>query len=116
MDPGHKARDDNFVRRRAPSLQAPPQAAVGAALRRRVRLQRVAKTLVGGAVPDLAQGRLRGVAQRVILVALLRKRRDAAGQRAAVGGEVHHAPRPSAQRPRTSLGLARETLTWLGGA
>ena len=32
---------------------------------------------------------LRGVAERVVLVAVLRERRDAAGQRPAVGGEVH---------------------------
>ncbi len=39
------------------------------------------------------------VAQRVILVAALRERRDAAGQGPPVGGEIHCGPGASAQRP-----------------
>ena len=88
-------RDDDGRR-----LEAPSQPAILARLRRRVADQRCAEILVGGAVPDLAQALLGRVAERVGLVAARRERRDAARQRAAMGGEIHQRPRPAARRPR----------------
>src|SRR6202034_2441216 len=83
----------------AASLQAPAQSATGAGLGWRVRFERLAEIDVGRPGPDFAQALLGGVAERVILVATLRKRRDAARQSPPVGGEIHHRPWPAAQRP-----------------
>src|SRR5690348_7037801 len=80
-------------------LQAPPQPAIGASFGRFVGFERVAEGAVGRPGPDFTQCLLRGIAERVILVAALRERRDTARQRAAIGGEIHHRPRPPAQRP-----------------
>ena len=79
---------------REPGSMAAHQLLAGraAGVRRRVRHQRLAEALVSGAGRDLAQRLLRGVAERVILVAALRERGDAARQRAAIGGEIHHCP------------------------
>src|SRR5262249_23776035 len=77
-------------------LKAPAQAPALAGLCLGVGIQRGAKMPVSLAVPDVAQGLLRGVAKGVVLVALLGERRDAAGQGAAVGGEIHYGPRPPA--------------------
>ena len=92
--------DDGHARRlRRHRLQAPAQSAAGAGFRRGIRFERLAEIGIGRPGPDFAQALLGGVAERVILVAALRERRDAARQRAAVGGEIHHRPRPAAQRP-----------------
>src|SRR5215475_8725901 len=88
------------------ALQAPTQAAAGAGLGRRIGEKSRPELAVGRAVPDLAQALLRRIAQRVMLVTALRKRRDATGKRAAVGGDVHERPRSPAQRPgRIIVGL-----------
>src|SRR5580700_3960382 len=82
------------------TLQAPAQSAAGASVGRLVRLERFAEAIVGRPGPDIAQRLLGGVAKRVIFVTALRERCDTARQSTAVGGEIHHGPRPPAQRPR----------------
>src|ERR1700676_768954 len=83
----------------AARLQAPAQSTIGAGRRRPVRLERATEFLIRRTAPNVSQGLLRGVAERVILVAALREWRDAARQGAAVGSDVHDRPRPAAQRP-----------------
>src|SRR5215468_1117871 len=97
-------------------LQAPAQAAIGASLGRPVGFERVTEGAIGRPGPDLAQALLCGIAERVVLVAALRERRDAAWQRAAIGGEIHHRPRPAAQRPWRAVIAALETDAGLGCA
>src|SRR5262249_13497525 len=96
--------------RRATSimLEAPAQPAARASVRRPVGQQRLTERTVGRAVPDFQQRLLGGVAQRVVLVAALRERRDAARQRPSVGGEIHHRPAPSAQCPGPAAVVAVE--------
>src|SRR6266566_3725189 len=96
--------------------QAPAQSAIGAACRRCVAQQLMAKFSVGFAVPDLAQRLLRRLSERECVVAAHRERRDAAWQRPAVRGEIHQGPRPSAQRPRPLLLRAPQAGARLGGA
>src|SRR5205807_611384 len=81
------------------ALKAPAQAAARAGGGRMVGQQAGAERAIGRPVPDLAQRLLRGVAERIVLVAALGERRDAARQRAAVRRDVHHGPRPPAHRP-----------------
>src|SRR5262245_39112123 len=96
--------------------KAPAQPATGAALGRRVGSQGVAKLAVSGAVPDLPQGLLGGITKGVVAVALLREWRDAAGQRTAVGRDVHDRPGTPAEGPGACVILARQALSGLGGA
>src|SRR5215831_19229865 len=97
-------------------LQTPAQPAIGAGVGRTVRFERAAESAIGRPGPDLAQTLLRGITERVVLIAALRERCDAARQRAAIGGEIHHRPRPPAQRPWRAVVAALETDAWLGGA
>src|SRR5580704_1389739 len=90
------------------ALEAPAQAAARARGWRVVGEEAGTERPVGRAVPDIAQALLRGVAERVVLVAALRERRDAARQRAAVRGEIHHVPRPPAHRPGRAVVVALE--------
>ena len=83
--------------------------------RRLLRDERFAEIAIGLSGPDFAQGLLGGVAERIVFIAALRERRDAARQRAAVGGEVHDRPGPAAQRPRRTLIAAFEAHAGLGG-
>src|SRR5439155_12301556 len=96
--------------------QAPAQSAIGAACRRCVAQQLMAKFSVGFAVPDLAQRLLRRLSERERVVAAHRELRDAARQRPAVRGEIHQGPRPRAQRPRPLLVRAPQAGARLGGA
>src|SRR5262245_15650640 len=89
-------------------LEAPAQAAVRTSARRAVGQQCLAERAVGRAVPDLLQRFLGGVAQRVVLVAALRERSNAARQGPAVGGEIHHRPGSPAQRPGRAAVVALE--------
>src|ERR1035437_3665063 len=52
------------------------------------------------AIPYIAQGLLRSVAQRKAVVAVHGERRDATRQRAACRGKVHQRPWSPAKRPR----------------
>ena len=96
-------------------LQAPAQAAIGAGFGRPVGFERATEGAIGRPSPDLAQRFLRGIAERVILVAMLRERRDAARQRAAIGREIHQGPRPPAQRPGRALVAALKADARLRG-
>src|SRR5208283_853456 len=78
---------------------------MGAASLWMVRQQRSAKRGVGGTVPDRAQRLLRGVAESIMVVAALRKRRNAAGERATVRRDIHQRPWPPAQRPRSRFAI-----------
>src|SRR3954467_2090602 len=80
-------------------LQTPAHAAACARGRRLIGQQRLTEGDIGVAVPDVAQRHLGRVAERVILVAALREWRDAAGQSAPIGGEIHDRPGPPAERP-----------------
>src|SRR5215469_632223 len=66
----------------APAMasQAPAQAAARARRGRMVGQEPGAEIAIGRSVPDLAQRLLRRVAERVVLIAALGERRDAAGQ------------------------------------
>src|SRR5690242_7881542 len=97
-------------------LKTPAQPAIGAGLRGPIGFERAAERAIGRSGPDFAQALLRGIAERVVLVAALRKRRDAARQRPAIGGEIHHRPRPPAQRPWRAIVVALETDARLRGA
>src|SRR5262245_26730157 len=97
------------------TLQAPAQAAACACPWWCVGLQCQTEIPICFTVPDVPQGLLRCIAKGVIFVALLGERRDAAGQGAAVGGEIHDGPRPAAQRPRVLVGLALEAFAGFGG-
>ncbi len=81
------------------SLQAPSQPTVLAWSRRRIAQQGCAEPAISRAVPHVSQGRLRGVAQRLVLISAGRERRDATGQGASVRGEIHQRPGPPAGRP-----------------
>src|SRR5215472_10125779 len=76
------------------ALQTPAQPAISAGIGRTIRFERAAESAIGRPGPDLAQTLLRGITERVVLIAALRERRDAARQRPAIGGEIHHRPRP----------------------
>src|SRR5215472_11068558 len=80
-------------------LQAPPQAAIGAAGRRRLAEQIASKRAVFLSIPNIAQRILGRITEREGVVAAHRERGDAARQRLAVCGEIHERPRPRAQRP-----------------
>src|SRR5262245_52421164 len=110
MRPAAAASTVPSLLRRAASimLEAPAQAAVRTSVGRPVGQQRLPERAVGCAVPDLLQRLLGGVAQRVVLVAALRERSDAAWQRPAVGGEIHHRPGSPAQRPGRAAIVAFE--------
>src|SRR5271154_1577942 len=98
----------------AAPLEAPAQPAIRARCGRLVGEKAAAEIAISLAGPDLAQSLLRGVAERIVLVAALRKRRDATRQRAAVGGEVHDRPWPAAHRPRRTAITALEAHARLG--
>src|ERR1700741_2798364 len=74
-------------------LQAPAETAVAAGRRRGAGEETFAEALVFGPVPYLAETALGGVAQGEAAIALHTERRDAAGQNASVGGDVHQRPR-----------------------
>src|SRR5271169_5315050 len=95
-------------------LQAPAQAAIGACGRRFLRQERLAEIAIGLASPDFPQSLLGGVAKRIVFVTALRERGDTAGQRPAVGGNVHDRPRPAAQRPRRAMVVTLQTHSRLG--
>src|SRR5450432_1991868 len=97
------------------TLKTPAQAAARAGRGRLIGQQRIAKGPIGLAIPDFAQRLLGGIAQRVVLIAVLRERRDAARQGAPVGGEIHDGPRPAAHGPRRISILALEARARLGG-
>src|SRR5712691_7923479 len=98
-----------------PPLKAPTQPAIRARSRRRIGKQRRSERPIRRPVPDLLQGLLGRIAERVVLVTALRKRCDAARQRSAVGREVHQRPRPPAQRPRRIAFGLPEAQSRLGG-
>ena len=100
--------------RRNHDLKAPAQSAACTGLGRRVGLQLCAEILVGLAVPDVAQRLLRGITKCIVLIALLRERRDAAWQRPPVGGEIHDRPGTPAERPGIVVGLAPKAFARLG--
>jgi hypothetical protein len=77
--------------------------------------ERRAKRLVRRPVPNILQALLGGVAERVVFITMLRIRRDAAWQRAAIGGEIHQRPWLSAQRPRRAVFRLLETEARLRG-
>src|SRR5262249_47396124 len=60
-------------------------------------------------------GLLGGIAKRIVVVPVLRERRDAAGQRAAIGGKIHQRPWPPAERPRRIITFFSEAQTRLRG-
>src|SRR5262249_20962078 len=103
-------------RLRAMLSEAPPQPAPGAGLGRLVGQQRAAKRLVALSVPDLLQGLLGCIAEREAVIAAQRERGDAAGQRAAMRGEVHQRPGTPAQRPGPVGIPPLEARPRLGGA
>src|ERR1700751_4565859 len=100
----------------APAMasQAPAQAAARAGRGRMVGEEPGAKIAIGRPVPDLAQRLLAGVAKRVVLVAALGERRDAARQRAAVRRDVHPGPRAPAHRPGRAVVTAPQAHAGLG--
>src|SRR5262249_25423422 len=77
--------------------------------------ERRTKFAIGRPIPDLAQSLLGGIAERIVVVPVLRERRDAAGQRAAIGGKIHQRPWPPAERPPRILTFFREAPTRLRG-
>src|SRR5579871_5075232 len=81
------------------SSQAPAQATIGTSFRRLVRKKCYAKIPIRRSVPDLRQGLPPRVTERIVVVTVLRKRRDAARQSAAIGRKIHQRPRPPAERP-----------------
>src|SRR5580658_5262563 len=97
-------------------LKAPAQAAVLARLGWPVTHEGGAKVLVAGAVPDLAQALLRRIAQRIGRIVARREGRDAAGKRAAMGGEIHQRPRTAAGRPGRAFPVAPQAEAGLGRA
>src|SRR5258708_13428607 len=94
--------------------KAPAQPAARAGDGRFIGQESVTERSVGRAVPDLAQGLLRRIAERVILVSALRERRDAAGERTAIRRDIHDGPRPAAHRPRRAVVVPLETHARLG--
>src|SRR5262245_35835038 len=64
-------------------LKAPAQSAIGASRSWMIGQQGLAERAIGWAVPDFPQGLLRGIAQRVVFIAMLGKRCDATRQRTA---------------------------------
>src|SRR6516165_10109149 len=90
------------------SLQAPAQSAAGAGVRRNIRFKSSAELAIGRSAPNLAQRLLRRIAESIVLVTALRERSDAARQCAAIGREIHHRPRPPAQRPGRAIVAALE--------
>ena len=99
VETGNDCADDGLMLAGLHDSKTPAQAAVAAGLGRLIGLQRLAEGLVARPVPDLRESFLRRVAQRVVLVAALRKGRDAAWERAAVCRHVHDRPGPAAQGP-----------------
>ena len=97
-------------------LEAPAQAAVGAGGRRGAGEQAFTEALVFGAVPYLAEAVLRGVAEGEAAVALHAEGRDAAGQNAAIGGDVHQRPGTAAERPWAVGALHFDGLAGVDGA
>src|SRR6516225_10125917 len=97
-----------------PLSQAPAQPAILAGRRRLVGQQGGAEILVRATRPDFPQRLLRRISKRVVLISPLRERCDAAGERATVGGEIHHRPRPATQRPRRAALAALETHARFG--
>src|SRR5215475_7671068 len=91
-----EARDDHAD---ALHLEAPAQPTVGTTSGGCIGVERRPERLVGRAIPNGSQTRLRGVAQRIVLVAVLGEGGNAAGQGATVGREVHHRPGTTAQGP-----------------
>src|SRR2546430_17602824 len=84
--------------------EAPAQTAARAAGSRLIRNKRRPEGAISRTVPNRLQHLLRGVPQRVIFIAALRERRDAAGERPAIGGEIQHRPgAPASRPPRTPL-------------
>src|SRR5262249_46758106 len=98
----------SWSRRASMCSQAPAQPAAGAGCGRVVGHEVFAKRAIARTIPDVLQGLLGGVAQRIVLIAALGERRDAARERAAVGGEIHHRPRAPAHRPWRRTGLSLE--------
>src|SRR5258708_3996633 len=96
--------------------KTPAQAAARTGGWRLVGQKRVAKRAISLPVPDFAQRLPGGVAERVVLIAALREGRDAAGQRAPVGGEIHDGPRAAAHRPGRVAVLALQAHARLGGS
>ena len=95
--------------------QAPTKAASRAGQRRPFAREGLAKTLVLRAIPNLSKRRGPRVAQREILITAHREGRDAAGKRAAMRGEVHQRPGPSAERPwRIAVEAAKAKLRLRG--
>src|SRR5438105_5553024 len=97
-------------------LQAPAKAAVGAGRWRGAGEEACAEALVFGAVPYLAETRLRGVAESEAAVTFHAEGRDAAGQNATIGGDVHQGPGAAAERPRAVSLLSVDGLAGVDGA
>src|SRR6187401_574848 len=89
--------------RGASLLRAMSLTGSGASRRRLTGQQGLAKVPIRGPVPDVPQGLLRRIAQSVVVVTVLRKRRDTARQRPAIGREIHQRPGPPAERPGRAL-------------
>src|SRR5258705_11301586 len=121
----HSVQDDDFKRKELCTsildslgfaLKAPAETAVAAGGSRGASEKALAEALIVGAVPYLAEARLRGVAEGEAAVALHAERRDAAGQNAAVGGDVHQRPGAAAERPGTVVELHLTGLAGVDGA
>src|SRR5712691_350722 len=97
-------------------LKAPTETAVAAGGRRRAGEQAFAEALIFRAVPYLAEAALRGVAESEAAVALHAERRNAAGQNAAVSGDVYQRPWTAAERPGTVGALHLDGLAGIDGA
>src|SRR5258707_6602507 len=96
--------------------QAPAQTAAGAGGRRPVAQQRGAEMVVPLGVPDLAEALVRRVAEGEAVITAHRERRDAAGQRPAMRGDVHQAPGPPAEGPGLRPVLRLEARRRVGRA
>jgi hypothetical protein len=98
------------------SLQAPAKTAVVAGRGRGAGEKAFTEALIFRAVPYLAEAALRGVAQSEAAVALHAERRNATGENAAVGGDVHQGPGTTAERPGAGGALHLDGLAGVDGA
>ena len=83
----------------AVAQQTPSQPAVLTGCRWRIAQQTRAKVPISGTVPYFPEILLCRVAERVVAVTADGERRDAAGESASVGGEIHERPRAPASGP-----------------
>ncbi len=97
-------------------LEAPAEAAVGAGARGVWSHEAAADLLVLGAVPDFTEGLLGGVAEGEAVVTVHGERRDATGEGAAGGGEIHEGPGAAAEGPGRIFRTFFDAGAGFGGA